>query len=106
MALTLAGWFAVVVPCAALAQCASPAPVRSCCGKVQASCCCGGGEHRVPAPAPGVPAPRVAPDHAAELPAAGNELVTAALACKIEVALVFSSPIAAPTYLSACSFRC
>lgn len=106
MVLALAGWFAVVIPCAALAQCAPPASARCCCCKPGAACCCRGRERPTPAPAPAIPSPRVAPDHAAELPAAGDGLVTVALACQIDVAFFLSSPVFPPTYLSACSFRC
>jgi hypothetical protein len=106
MILALAGWFAAVIPCAALAQCVSPVPARSCCCKAGASCCCRGGEHSVPAPAPALPSPRVAPDHAAELPAAGNGLVTATLTDQLAFGVMMPTQFAPPAYLSACSFRC
>ncbi|TAM56996.1 MAG: hypothetical protein EPN53_00230 [Acidobacteria bacterium] len=106
MALALAGWFAVVTPCVALAQCAASAPVRSCCCKSGAACCCRGSERGTPAPAPAIPAAKVAPDQAAELPAVGGGVATAALACQLAAALVVAAPVVPPAYLSACSFRC
>lgn len=105
-ALALACLFAAAAPCAALALCAAAQARGSCCGNAGAACCCHAGGHQTPAPAPVVPAPKVAPDQALQVAAAGNGLASAPGMAALTLAALGPSQPFPPAYLSACAFRC
>ena len=104
--LLLVGWFAAAVPCAVAGACASKAAMRCPCCAGRAHCACRGPERQAPVQGAGLPAPRTAPEHAAEMPVASGTQAVAAGGAVAPVASVAAATSALPAYLSACTFRC